>query len=79
MTTKNIKWPQNVSNGRKIDLMDIKYTNIFHYKTLQNLSKLGFFVWKQTIWHPWSEFAFQITNNQSTSCFSRQRPICADL
>jgi hypothetical protein len=28
----------------------IKYTIIFHYKTLQNLPKWGFLVWKQTIW-----------------------------
>jgi hypothetical protein len=44
MTTKYTKWPKNVSNGRNIDQMDIKYTNIFHYKTLQNLPKLGFLV-----------------------------------
>jgi hypothetical protein len=30
----------------------MKYTNSFHYKTLQNLPKLGFLVWKKTIWHP---------------------------
>jgi hypothetical protein len=28
------------------------YTSIFHYKALQNLPKLGFLVWKQTIWKP---------------------------
>jgi hypothetical protein len=33
--------------------MVIKYTKIFHSKTLQNLPKLRFFVWKQTIWQPW--------------------------
>jgi hypothetical protein len=32
--------------------MTIKYTSIFHYKALQNLPKLGFLVWKQTIWQP---------------------------
>jgi hypothetical protein len=37
--------------GRKIDNMDIKNTNIFHRKALQNLPKFGFLVWKQTIWH----------------------------
>jgi hypothetical protein len=41
--------PQNVQNshkivGRKIDQMVIKYTNIFHCKTFQNLPKLGFLV-----------------------------------
>jgi hypothetical protein len=34
--------------------MAIKYTNIFHYKTLPNLPKMGFLVWKYTIWQPWS-------------------------
>jgi hypothetical protein len=31
-----------------------KRTKIFYCKTLQNLPKLGFLVWKQTIWQPWS-------------------------
>jgi hypothetical protein len=35
-----------------MDQVSIKYTNIFHYKTPQNLSKLGFLVRKQTIWQP---------------------------
>jgi hypothetical protein len=30
----------------------IKYTKIFYYKAHQNLPKLGFLVWKQTIWQP---------------------------
>jgi hypothetical protein len=42
-TTKYTKCPQNISIGRKIDRMSINYTNI---KTLQNLPKLGFLVWK---------------------------------
>jgi hypothetical protein len=49
---KYTKLPQNISNGRKIDQMVIKYTKIFHSKTLRNLPKLGFLVWKQTIWQP---------------------------
>jgi hypothetical protein len=28
------------------------YTNNVHYKTLENLPKLGFGVWKYTIWQP---------------------------
>jgi hypothetical protein len=35
--------------------MAIKYINIFQSKALQNLLKLGFLVWKQTIWQPWLE------------------------
>jgi hypothetical protein len=34
--------------------MAIKYTNIFHCKTLQSLPKLEFLVWKQTIRQPWT-------------------------
>jgi hypothetical protein len=32
--------------------MAVKYTNIFHCKTLQNLPKFGFLVLKYTIWQP---------------------------
>jgi membrane-associated HD superfamily phosphohydrolase len=36
-----------------MDQVPIKYTNIFHCKTLQNLPKfVFFFAWKQTIWQP---------------------------
>jgi hypothetical protein len=33
--------------------MVIKYTNSVHAQALQNLPKLVFLVWKQTIWQPW--------------------------
>jgi hypothetical protein len=39
----------------KTDEIPIKYTNSVHCQTLQNLPKLGFLVWKYTIWHPWRE------------------------
>jgi hypothetical protein len=42
----------NIQDGSKIDQMDIKFTNIFHCKTHQNLPKLGFLGWKYTIWQP---------------------------
>jgi hypothetical protein len=35
-----------------MDQVSIKYSNIFHCKTLQNLPKFGFLVLKQTIWQP---------------------------
>jgi hypothetical protein len=35
-----------------MDQVSIKYTIIFHCKTLQILAKFGFLVWKQTIWQP---------------------------
>jgi hypothetical protein len=44
MTTKNAKRPQNLSYGSKIDKMSLKFTNIFHCKTLRNLPKLAFLV-----------------------------------
>jgi hypothetical protein len=44
ITRKYTKWPENMANGRKIYQMDIKYTNIFYSKTLQNLPKFGFLV-----------------------------------
>jgi hypothetical protein len=44
MTTKYTKKPQNIPNASKIDQMDIKYINIFHSKSLQNLPKLVFLV-----------------------------------
>jgi hypothetical protein len=50
---QNTKRPWNVPNGRNIFQMDIEYTNLFHSKVLQNLPKLGFLVWKYTIWQPW--------------------------
>jgi hypothetical protein len=48
------KWPKDIPNDRKIFSMAIKYTSIFQSKVLQNLPKMGFLVWKQTIWQPWS-------------------------
>jgi hypothetical protein len=55
MITKCTKLPQKIPNGRKIDQTAKKYTNIFNCKTLHNLPKLGFLVWKYTIWQPWQE------------------------
>jgi hypothetical protein len=37
------KWPQNIPNGLSIDQIAIKYVNIFRFKTLQNLPKIGIF------------------------------------
>jgi hypothetical protein len=51
---KYTKWPQTRPNGRKVDQTAIKHTDIFHYKSLQNLPKLGFLVLKYAIWRPWS-------------------------
>jgi hypothetical protein len=54
--------------------MAIKYTNIFHCKTLQNLPKLGFLVWKYAIWQPCERPDF--TSNEKTG---RQRISLKDL
>jgi hypothetical protein len=43
---KNNKWPWNRQIGHK-------NTNIFYCKTLLNLPKSGFRVWKYTIWQRW--------------------------
>jgi hypothetical protein len=40
----NIPNVQNIPIGRKIDKMFIKYANVYHCRTLQNLPKLGFLV-----------------------------------
>jgi hypothetical protein len=45
LNKKNSKWPQKTSNG-------YKNTNISSPKTLQNITKLGFSVCKNTIWQP---------------------------
>jgi hypothetical protein len=57
---KCTKLTQNVPNGnkiyqndRKIFHMTIHYIKIWQPKDLQNLPKLGFLVWKQTIRQPW--------------------------
>jgi hypothetical protein len=63
-TGKITKLPRTVPNVHKIlqktvskmNQVSVKYTNIFHCKTPQNLPKLGFYVWKQTIWQPWCSF-----------------------
>jgi hypothetical protein len=35
-----------------MDLVSLKYAIIFHCKTLQNLPKFEFLVWKQSFWQP---------------------------
>jgi hypothetical protein len=36
----------NIPNGQNMFQMAIKYTDIFHFKSLQNWPKFGFWVWK---------------------------------
>jgi hypothetical protein len=57
MNTKCTKWSQNIPNVYEIFQMAIKY-NILQSKALQNLHKLGFLVWKLTIWQP--KFIFSL-------------------
>jgi hypothetical protein len=52
LTLKCTKWPQYIPNGRKIDQMAIKYTNIFRCKSLKNLPKRLILVRKNAIWQP---------------------------
>jgi hypothetical protein len=46
------EWSQNI---HKIFQMAVKCIYIFHSDTLKIFPKLGFLVWKQTIWQPWLE------------------------
>jgi hypothetical protein len=55
MNTKCIQWARHIPNVHKIFQMARKYFTIFQSQALQNLPKLGFLVWKQTIWQPCSE------------------------
>jgi hypothetical protein len=50
------KWPWNIPNDSSIFQITIKDTSIFQSRTLQNLPKFGFLVWKQTIWQPWDQW-----------------------
>jgi hypothetical protein len=52
-TGKRYQMVIKVPNGRKIDQKGIKYTIIFHFKTLQNIPKLGFLVLKYIVWQHW--------------------------
>jgi hypothetical protein len=55
---KYTKWPQNIPNCVIIDQIAIKSTSIFLCKTLQNLPKLEFLVWKYAIWQHYSRQKF---------------------
>jgi hypothetical protein len=50
-------WPKCNKNykmtGNLPILSKFSFTRIFRCKTLQNLPKSGFWVWKYTIWQPW--------------------------
>jgi hypothetical protein len=58
-----------------------KYTDSFHSKTLQNVPKFGFFVWKYAIWQPCFQCSrFEFSNEITTSMifFSKPRFFFAD-
>jgi hypothetical protein len=55
-TYQNGKKYTNGHKLHKIYQMAIKYTNNIHCNTLQNLPKLGFLVWKYSIWQSWRAF-----------------------
>jgi hypothetical protein len=50
MAKKSTKWPKNLPNGQKIYQMAIKY--IYQHFPLLDPLKLGYLVWKYTIWQP---------------------------
>jgi hypothetical protein len=51
---KYTKLPKKIRNGSKKDQMAIKFTNIFHCKTLQNFTQIGILWFENihTIWQP---------------------------
>jgi hypothetical protein len=50
-----------------MDQIATKYTNTLHCKTIKNLPKLGFLVWKYAIWQPWSQsYGSGIRNNHAS-------------
>jgi hypothetical protein len=51
-TKKIYQMAATMATGRKVDQMAIKYTNVFHCKTLKKFPKLWFLVLKYTIWQP---------------------------
>jgi hypothetical protein len=53
---KYTKWPQTILCYHKMFQMAIINTSIIHSKAYQNEPKLWYFVWKYTIWQPWSTF-----------------------
>jgi hypothetical protein len=57
--------------GLKIDQIDLKRTNIFHWMTHQNLPKLGFLVWKYTIWQPCPSLSLSSLRRQQKCYFFR--------
>jgi hypothetical protein len=44
MAVKKTKCPLSIPKGCKIDQISIKYTNLFHCKTLPKLPKFGFWL-----------------------------------
>jgi hypothetical protein len=52
----------------KCRTVSMKYTNIYHCKTLLNFPKFGFLVWKQTIWQPWSNQVGKSALTTSMNC-----------
>jgi hypothetical protein len=64
--------------------MAIEYDNFYHSKGLKKLPKLGFLVWKQTIWQPcdavkerwWGQLNFTIFCIWSISSFCIHSSVC---
>jgi hypothetical protein len=56
-TTNYSKWSQNIPIAHEIYQVSIKFNKIILLQAFQNISKLGFLVWKYTIWQPWSRAA----------------------
>jgi hypothetical protein len=57
----------NYTKWQNYKQMAIKYTNIFHSKTLQNIPKLGFLLCKYTLWQPLSQMAAVLLDYVTTT------------
>jgi hypothetical protein len=83
---KYTRWPHNTQNGltkftpnrRKINQMDFKNTKIFHYKTIQNFPKSGFWFENiDTVWQPGSQ---AVAFGKAIICVcSRAKPPLLDI
>jgi hypothetical protein len=77
---KYTKLLHNIPNSSKVDQTTVKITNIFLFKTLQNLPKLGFLVWEYAIWQPCPESALQnLFSKQMFSCFFNASVVSSKL
>jgi hypothetical protein len=65
MNTQCPTWSYNIPYVQKIFQMSIIYINLYQSENLKKFPKLGFLVWKQTIWQPCSVLYSWRTNKSA--------------